>query len=206
MSLFHLRTADSRLLGLALAYKRVARGIKFLDKHAPKDWYLRFFMLYPSGGYRCRARDSYDNECALALAIAFESDPRFANEFGYVTYASVLNRFGVDPFLSESRISGFTRSRGFSDDETFSDFLRKERGEPKKRGHIVTGDMLDKAWSDSVLDIHRDRLLSPKHYSAYDRMIDRGLDTAMENLGRTLRKEPGLLDWLKSIGRKRAPA
>ena len=204
MSLFHLRTTNPAFLGQALAYKRVARGTKWLDRNAPKGWWLRFFTLYPGGTWRCRAYNSYDNECALA--IAFESDARFANEFGYVTYGTVLNRLGFDAFASFFRQNGFARSHGFADDETPIDMIRKARGEPQSRMeariHIVTGEMLDGAWSDQVRKIHYDRSLSPKHYSKYDLAYDLALD-------RVLRKRPfatRIIDWIVGVRKKNVPA
>jgi hypothetical protein len=202
MSLFHLRTSNPQFLGQALAYKRVARGIRQLDERAPKDWWLRFFVLYPGGGWRCRVRNSFDNESALA--IAFESDSRYANQFGYVTFGSVAHYLNIDPFDSISRPNGFMVSHGFSDDGTLVDMIRAGIGKTALPWHrkLVSDKMLDRAWSDLVHKIHYDRLLSPKHYSIYDRAIDARLAKIMS---RPIPWYKPFLDWVGRIQRTYVP-
>lgn len=192
MSLFYLRTRNPQLLARLIAFNRVNRGIKWLDEHAPSGWWLRFFVLYGNGTYGCRAHDNYDNECALA--IAFQNDATFANEFGYVTFASVLRKLrklGHDHF-SEMRLSGFERSHGFHSDVTLKDIIRHRKGESLPDG-FVSSKYLDEAWADSVRRVHHDRLVTPRHYSTYDRHIDRQLSDLLRSSKR--------IPWWRRFGR-----
>jgi len=70
-----------------LCKRRVQRGIKLLN-HAKPGWSRNMFDVLGDEAY-FRAKDRYNNGCVLALAFEYESN--LANEFGYVTYATVSN-------------------------------------------------------------------------------------------------------------------
>src|SRR3989344_4546433 len=101
--LLEMRHTDPKGLATLRAEKRVERGIDWLLKNAPFGWRRNLFQPLPQEECRRRFRDSFDNECVLALA--FESRRDCANRYGYVTYASATNEPGLSN--KTARLPGF---------------------------------------------------------------------------------------------------
>jgi hypothetical protein len=92
MSIHEWRGRES--LTALILNRRVERGIRWLNQHAPPCWHRNFFdPLERDSKSHFRGRMVYDNECPLALA--FESRAELANKFGYVTEASVVRHFAL---------------------------------------------------------------------------------------------------------------
>lgn len=122
MSIFALRTTSPDFLRKMIALRRAHRGLKQLDRIAPIGWRRNLFEPGPDNLSWFRAKDSYANECVLALA--FESCPEYANSDGEVTFASVARHY---PELADKLIVyGFQTAPGHRDG--------------------VTGEMLNIAW------------------------------------------------------------
>lgn len=68
--------------------ERVAIGVKFLSKHAPKDWELDFLKFGRNKHVFAWVNVNYDNECPLALA--FSNDSRIPSHHHHVHEADVL--------------------------------------------------------------------------------------------------------------------
>ncbi len=100
--------------------ERVRRGVAWLHKHAP-GWQRRMFTVIGEENGRLgaifRAKNCRDDECVLALA--FELQPKFANEAGHVTYASVLRHFD----LSSKQIVDMGFDLSTDDDTELEEYL-----------------------------------------------------------------------------------
>lgn len=91
MHISRLRALAVHQLAEMIAQRRVERCRRWLNRNAPPCWYRNFFEPIRDGSAMCRVNTSYDTDSPLALA--FETQPSFANEFGYVTEAQVVNHF-----------------------------------------------------------------------------------------------------------------
>lgn len=139
MSLFHMRRSDPETLRLMLewrdAERRVRRGVRWLNQHAPRNWWRNLFDMSSNGRWRFRAKDTRDNECVLALAFETQED-HASTLYGYVTFMSVTNHRSMSRKFSESH--GFT-----------------------SQGHdnIRDSELLDAVWLQEVLRVAN----SPSH-------------------------------------------
>lgn len=91
MHISHLRALAVHQLAELVAQRRVERCRRWLNQNAPPCWHRNFFEPLRDGTALSRVHTSYDTESPLALA--FETQASFANQFGYVTEAQVVNHF-----------------------------------------------------------------------------------------------------------------
>ena len=136
-----------------LAEHRVKRGIRWLDEHAPENWWARMFKIWPNGTWSFIPNDCLDNGCALALAFQTRSDlvSRSCNAWGYVSYATVARHFGLSD--ETCRRLGFNSSArmpmGLLDDvwkEVLSKTLSGRFGSPLRHSPAPHRD-----WGDGTL-------------------------------------------------------
>lgn len=128
---------------LRLAQFRVKKGVAWLNQHAPHGWQWNMFYMAEGGRVFVRARDMYDNECVLALAFTYLSE--YANQFGYVTYASVSKVLRLTSKFQNGH--GFTSTRG------------------------VSSEILDAAWAEALLTYARPPSNSFRHPTEVDRLF-----------------------------------
>ena len=88
-----------------------------------------------------RARDSYDNECVLALAFTHEA--QYANKYGYVTYVSMVRQKRLDPQFLNTH--GFHGTKG------------------------VPGSTLDTAWQEALVTYAKPLSMTHRHPTGLDR-------------------------------------
>lgn len=149
-----------------LAKRRVKRGVAWLNKNAPLGWQRNMFDILKDGTTMFRATNNYDNECVLALA--FEYLPGMANEGGYVTFATVVNHFGL---------SNLTIGLGF------------DTGSQKR--DPVTPEMLDQTWKVALLEYaqpsfgaYRHPIVRKEKAPLGQLLIDMGTRRVLERQGR----------------------
>ncbi len=121
----------------------VKRGVVWLNQHAPIGWQWNLFVMARGGKVYFRARDAYDNECALALAFTHRAD--LVNSGGYVTFASVANKLNLD--------QEFLRTHGFACSPD------------------VPSKMLDIAWEGALLTYARPSSIVFRHPTETDRLF-----------------------------------
>lgn len=136
MSLFHLRntefSTDPEALTRMIAARRVQRGIRWLDGHAPKKWWNNLFRIYPDG-WIFLPHDLHTNESVLALAFCDAKGVRSGGEYGEVTTWSVAAAYGLS--------TRFLRTHGF--DAATIGALARQSAE-------ITSELLDVAWKEGV--------------------------------------------------------
>lgn len=128
---------------LFAAQECVARGVAWFNQHAPLGWQWNLFNMTEGGRVYFRARDAYDNECTLALAFMHKAD--LANNSGYVTFASVAKKLGLN--------QEFLRLHGFSCSPD------------------VSSKMLDAAWEGALLTYARPASIVFRHPTNTDRIF-----------------------------------
>lgn len=93
------KVASTQTLELAKeARERIRNGIAWLEKNAPEGWEMRLLSFTDHGQASLIAKDSYSDECALALAFGNQKDMT-DKEYRRVTHAKVakkLNMSGID--------------------------------------------------------------------------------------------------------------
>lgn len=124
----------------AVLRKRVKKGVAWLDEHAPPDWRRRMFnIIWGKGRAGMRGCSSSDNKCHLALA--FTEEAKYANKFGYVTFAQVLKHFTLT--LKQSVEMGFHPDPADKD-----------------------GALLDRAWEEALYSYAKPHDAPPRHDTA----------------------------------------
>mgnify|MGYP001574154932 FL=1 len=135
-ALMALRSQDPQQLAKLLAARYVWHGACWLRRNAPNPGWWRNCI---DGGYS-RVRLGYTGEGVLALA--FEYDPRFSDEFGYAQDHKVSRHFfgNYIPAREELRLGFGCWMDGYCL------FMKRNPNV------TFTTDMLDKAWSDLLLN------------------------------------------------------
>jgi len=170
--LLALRHSEPKELAALLAPKQVKRGMRWLNKHAEAGWHRNCFDARPDGRSSFRGKNVMDKDCVLALA--FEHDKRFANQFGYVTFATVVNHFGIGADFGRM---GFCVRRF-----------------PKQNPEVtITSEMLDRVWETALRDAPVWMWASYRHQTALDKrfaemsFLDEGPPSFWERVRRTFR-------------------
>ena len=146
--LLALRHTEPQELAALLTPKQVKRGMRWLNRNAKLGWHRNCFDSRPDGRSDFRGMNVMDKDCVLALA--FEHDKRFANQFGYVTFGMVVNYFKIGDAFARM---GFCMRRF-----------------PKRNPDVViTSEMLDRVWETMLRDAPVWMWASYRHRTALDK-------------------------------------
>lgn len=136
-----MRTSSlTEVQSLRLAQFRVRKGVRWLNQHAPAGWQWNMFSMAEGGHVFFRAKDSYDNECVLALAFTHKAP--YANAYGYVTCGTVAHHKRLD--------QQFLNTHGF-------------------HGTLgVPGNVLDIAWQEALVTYAKPPSIVHRHLTIID--------------------------------------
>ena len=152
--LAQVRTLPPDELSTLLARRRVERGFEWLARYAPnRGWWRNCFRL----GGMSRVQMKYPEENVVTLA--FEYEPEFADDSGYVKDWKVLKHFFGVLWEVRGRRLGF--ASGFPNGHTpFPN---------KYPGVIITDDLLTRLWREKLLNVPGDWQIQFRHPTALDR-------------------------------------
>lgn len=141
-------------LSAFLARRRVERGFNWLARHAPNQgWWRNCFRL--GGSSRIQMKYSEDS----VVTLAFEYEPEFADESGYVQDWKVLKHFFGPLWAIRGRRLGFG-----------SVFPHGHVPFPKKYpGVVVTDDLLTRLWQEKLSNVPVGWQIQFRHRTALDR-------------------------------------